>query len=195
MERRRRNFLVSIASITAAAGAVIASWPFLASLRPSARARSGGAPVKVDLRKIEAGHQITVAWQGKPIWVLRRSDAMLQRLTKDSLLEILVDPESRVSSQQPAYARNPFRSIRPEILVTTAICTHLGCVPVFRPDIGARDIGGDWPGGYFCPCHRSKFDFSGRVFKAVPAPTNLVIPPHRYLDDDTIEIGVSEKLT
>ena len=189
----RRKFLTTAVGLIGVAGAAFASWPFLASLRPSARAKALGAPVRVDLRKLQPDQQMTVEWQGQPIWVLRRGQEMLDRLSQAPLLDQLLDPSSKVESQQPAYARNETRSIRPEYLVTTAICTHLGCVPTFRPEIGPKELGQNWLGGYYCPCHKSKFDFAGRVFKAVPAPTNLVIPPHRYLDKNTIEIGVDDE--
>lgn len=191
--RERRKFLTTAVGVIGVAGATLASWPFLASLRPSARAKALGAPVRVDLRKLQPDQQMTVEWQRQPIWVLRRGRDMLDRLSQVPLLDQLVDPDSTVESQQPAYARNATRSIRPEFLVTTAICTHLGCVPIFRPETVQGDLGKNWLGGYYCPCHKSKFDFAGRVFKAVPAPTNLVIPPHRYLDESTIEIGVDDE--
>lgn len=192
-DTKRRRLLLALVSIAGAAGVVVASWPFIRSLMPSQKARALGAPVQFDLRQLRPGKQATVKWQGRPIWVLKRDKEMLRNLSKQTLLEQLRDPESLELTQQPDYARNATRSIKPEYLVTTAICTHLGCVPAFRPDIAPDDIGKNWIGGYFCPCHKSKFDLAGRVFKGVPAPTNLAIPPYRYIDDQTIEIGVDDE--
>jgi len=146
--------------------------------------------VTVDFSKIEPGQQITVEWRQKPVWVLRRTPAMLEQLNAPTHVRRLRDPYSQVSSQQPAYARNALRSIHAEHLVVIGICTHLDCVPSFRPEVAAQDLGFDWPGGYFCPCHGSRLDLAGRVFKGVPAPTNLEIPPYRYLSETVVEIGV-----
>lgn len=184
---RRRRFLTTSTAVVGVAGAAAAAWPFVASWQPSERARAAGAPVRVDFSKLEPGQQITVAWRQKPVWVLRRTQDMLDGLAR--LRDRLRDPDSRVSSQQPSYASNEYRSIRPEYLVTVALCTHLGCVPSFRPDVAAPDLGPSWIGGYFCPCHGSRFDFAGPVFQGVPAPLNLEVPPHRYLTDAEIEIG------
>jgi ubiquinol-cytochrome c reductase iron-sulfur subunit len=188
IDLRRRRFLVASTTVIGAAGAAVGSWLFIASMRPSERALAAGAPVVVDIAKLEPGQQITVAWQRKPVWVLYRTGAMLESL--DGTSDRLRDPQSRVTSQQPDYAQNPYRSLRPEYLVTVAICTHLGCVPKFRPDLAPADLGPNWPGGYFCPCHGSRFDFAGRVYAGVPAPTNLMIPPYRFLSDSQIHIGV-----
>jgi len=163
--------------------------PFIASWLPSERAQAGGAPVVVDVSKLDSGQQITVSWSRKPVFVLRRTPKMLERLKLDQLTSRLRDPESLVTTQQPEYAQNESRSIRPEYFVVIAICTHLGCVPKFRPDIAPSDLGESWLGGYFCPCHGSRFDLAGRVFTGVPAPTNLVIPPYHYRNDKLIEIG------
>jgi len=163
--------------------------PFIESMLPSARARALGAPVEVDISKIEPGQQLTVKWRSQPVWVVHRTAAMLARLKDNAPL--LVDPDSRVETQQPPYARNLYRSIRPDIFVVIGICTHLGCVPLQRFAVGeASGLGQNWPGGYFCPCHGSKFDLAGRVFKNVPAPTNLVVPPYHYATDTRIVIGV-----
>lgn len=186
----RRRFLVIATSAIGAVGASLAAWPFLASWRPSAKARAVGGPVKVNVSLLEPGQQLTVVWRGKPVWVLRRTAAMLERLGHDQWIDKLSDPDSATETQQPPYARNATRSIRPDIFVTVGICTHLGCVPTFRPDVAPADLGEEWMGGYFCPCHKSKFDLAGRVFKYVPAPTNLVVPPYRFLDSDTVEIGI-----
>lgn len=186
-DKHRRRFLITSTEVVGAAGLAISAWPFLASWQPSERARAANAPVVIDVSKLEPGQQITVNWRGKPVWILRRSPEMLDRLAK--LAPRLRDPDSEVASQQPNYARNVYRSVRPEFLVAVGLCTHLGCVPTFRPDAAPRDLGPYWAGGYFCPCHGSRFDLAGRVYLGVPAPTNLLVPPHRYLDDSTIEIG------
>lgn len=175
------------------AGLAAASIPFVASMNPSERARARGAPVDADFAKLGPGEQVTVEWRGKPVWILRRSEAMLKALGNSAHRVKLADPDSRVTSQQPAYSRNAFRSLKPEYLVLVPVCTHLGCVPTFRPEIAPPDLGPEWPGGYFCPCHGSKFDFAGRVYRNVPAPTNLVVPPHRYLGETVVWIGENPK--
>ena len=188
IDAQRRRFLAASTTVVGAAGITVASLPFIASMRPSERALAAGAPLVVDVTKLESAQQITVEWQRKPVWALRRSPGMLESL--EGIEERLRDPQSLVTSQQPAYAQNRHRSLRPEYFVAVAICTHLGCVPKFRPDLAPADIGPDWPGGYFCPCHGSRFDFAGRVYAGVPAPTNLVIPPYRFLSDGQIQLGV-----
>lgn len=193
-DKDRRRFLIAATTVVGTIGAAGLLVPFIASMNPSARALNAGAPVKVDFSKLEPGQQLTVVWQGKPIWVLRRTPDMLKRLTQQSLLNTLTDPDSHVISQQPEYAHNKYRAIDDEYFVTIALCTHLGCVPNFRPDIGPEDLGAAWPGGYFCPCHGSRFDFAGRVYKGVPAPTNLVIPPYQFLSDTEVEIGTSAQV-
>jgi ubiquinol-cytochrome c reductase iron-sulfur subunit len=160
--------------------------PFVASWAPSERARASGAAVEVDLSGLQPSELRTVEWRGKPVFVLRRSPAMLAALDRHD--DLLADPPSR-RSQQPADASNAVRSVRPEFAVLEAVCTHLGCVPTFRPIAGAADIGADWPCGFFCPCHGSKFDFAGRVFRNVPAPTNLTVPPTRFATDTALVIG------
>jgi ubiquinol-cytochrome c reductase iron-sulfur subunit len=160
-------------------------------MQPSAKARAAGAPVRADISKLEPGQMIRVKWRGKPVWLVKRTDEMLEGLP--ALDTELRDPDS-LQPQQPPYAQNEFRSIKPQILVTVGICTHLGCSPTYRPDVGAADLGADWPGGFFCPCHGSRFDLAGRVFKGVPAPLNLEIPPHRYLSDTELVIGEDEGL-
>lgn len=189
-ERSRRHFLTLATATMGAIGAAIAAWPFIASWRPSAKARALGSSVQFDVSRLAPGEQATVVWRGQPIWILRRTPAMLERLSHDHWRERLRDPDSEVVAQQPDYAQNPTRSVRPEVFVAVALCTHLGCVPTFRPEPSSDGLGDDWMGGYFCPCHGSKFDLAGRVTKNVPAPTNLVIPPHRYLSADKLEIGV-----
>ncbi len=191
---RRRQFLLWVTATVGVIGTGIATWPFLSSFMPSARARALGSPVKIDFSKLDPGEQLAVKWRGVPIWVLRRTPEMMDWLASEELRAELRDPDSEVLTQQPKYANNAGRSIKSEYLVAIGICTHLGCVPTFRPDMRPRDLGEEWMGGYFCPCHKSKFDLAGRVYKGVPAPTNLVIPPHRYLDATTIEIGVDTKV-
>jgi ubiquinol-cytochrome c reductase iron-sulfur subunit len=145
--------------------------------------------VENDFSRLAPGTQTTVEWRGKPVWILRRTVEMLQALQDPHHLAKLADPGSGVKSQQPAYAQNAYRSVKEDTLVVIALCTHLGCVPTFRPDVGAKDVDPDWDGGYFCPCHGSKFDFAERVYRNVPAPTNLVIPPYHYLSDAKVVIG------
>jgi len=185
----RRNLLVAATAVVGAAGLAAASIPFVVSMAPSERARAGGAPVDADFAKLGPGEQVTFEWRGKPVWILRRTEAMLKALETPGLRARLADPDSHVKGQQPAYARNAFRSVKPEYLVLVPVCTHLGCVPTFRPDVAPADLGPEWPGGYFCPCHGSKFDFAGRVYRNVPAPTNLVVPPHLYLSETVVRIG------
>ena len=189
-ENRRRLLLVA----TSATGAVVAGGvavPFLASWFPSARALAAGAPVEFDVSKMEPGQQVTVEWRGKPVWVLKRTQEMLDLLTKHDA--VLTDPESK-EDQQPDYIKGPTRSIKPELLVAVGVCTHLGCSPTLKKEIGAAsDMGADWPGGYYCPCHNSRFDLSARVFKGSPAPKNLVIPPHHYSSDSVVVIGEDAK--
>jgi ubiquinol-cytochrome c reductase iron-sulfur subunit len=187
-----RRRLLTITSGLGAVGVVGAAVPFVMSMEPSARARAAGAPVEVSIAKIEPGQVITVQWRGKPVWILHRTAKMLAEIKKDASL--LVDPDSKVKTQQPPYAGGITRAIKPQYFVVIGICTHLGCSPKPRLAIGAASgLGPNWPGGWLCPCHGSKFDLSGRVFKNVPAPTNLVVPPYKYLSDTRIVIGVDEK--
>jgi ubiquinol-cytochrome c reductase iron-sulfur subunit len=182
----RRRFLTAATTVVGAVGTGFVLVPFISSMQPSAKARAAGAPVRADISKLEPGQMIRVKWRGKPVWLVRRTDKMLEVLpTLDPQLR---DPES-LESEQPDYAQNAYRSIKPEVLITVGICTHLGCSPTYRPDAGAPDMGADWEGGFFCPCHGSKFDLAGRVYKSVPAPLNLVIPPHRYLSETELVIG------
>ena len=182
----RRRFLAVATSVTAAVGAGFVAVPFISSWQPSARARALGAPIEVDISKLEDGALMKVIWRGKPVSILRRSVNMLERM--ESSNAELRDRDSEVD-QQPGYARNEFRAIKPEVLVIVSSCTHLGCVPTSRFEVAPADLGPDWVGGFFCPCHGSKFDFSGRVYAGVPAPTNLVVPPYRYVDENTLIIG------
>ncbi len=185
----RRQWIIA----TAGAGGILgmtALIPFVSSLLPSERALAAGAPVEVDIGRLQAGEMLVVEWRGKPVWILNRTPEMLAALKKAE--PMLADPASRVASQQPEYAANPTRSRVPEMLVVIGICTHLGCSPsnAFTP--GDPALGADWPGGFLCPCHGSTFDFAGRVFKNKPAPTNLEVPPHQYLSDTRLLIGSDE---
>jgi len=192
-QNERRRFLVRSATVIGAIGTSAFLVPFISYMTPSARARSAGAPVQFDFGKLMPGQQVTLSWRGKPVWVLYRTADMLKLLNESKLLNKLSDPTSNVQSQQPEYIKNKYRSIRPEIFVAIGLCTHLGCIPNYRPEVGAEDLGVQWPGGYFCPCHGSRFDLAGRVFKGVPAPINLLIPPYQYLSDTVIEIGTSSQ--
>jgi len=186
----RRRFLTAATSVVGAVGVGFVLVPFISSMQPSAKARAAGAPVRADISKIESGQMIRVKWRGKPVWIVNRTASTLETLP--TLDDELRDPES-VEPQQPSYAQNEWRSIKPETLVLIGICTHLGCSPTYRPDVGAADLGGDaWKGGFFCPCHGSRFDLAGRVYKGVPAPLNLEVPPHRYLSENEILVGEDE---
>lgn len=190
MDQARRRFLLGGTTAIGAAGVVGVAVPFVESLWPSERAKALGAPVTIDITRLEPGQKIDVEWRSKPVWILHRTPPMLAELPK--LDDRLADPHSTVP-HQPRYAQNEFRSIKPEIFVAIGICTHLGCVPTFRPEVAPPDLGPEWPGGFFCPCHQSKFDLAGRVFKNVPAPTNLVVPRYRFASDMILEIGVDAK--
>jgi ubiquinol-cytochrome c reductase iron-sulfur subunit len=182
----RRRFLTAATTVIGGVGVGFALVPFISSMQPSAKARAAGAPVRADISKLEPGQMIRVKWRGKPVWVVDRTQEMLDTLpTLDSQLR---DPES-LQSEQPDYAKNEYRSIKPEYLVLIGICTHLGCSPTFRPDVAPADLGKDWKGGFFCPCHGSRFDLAGRVYTGVPAPLNLPVPPYRYLSETEILIG------
>jgi len=182
----RRQFLTVATVATGVVGAAFAAVPFLASWKPSARAKALGAPVEVDISKIEPGAMIKVEWRGKAIFVVHRTPQMLTQL--EGMAPQLRDPDSE-DSEQPDFARNPARALKPEYLVLVGVCTHLGCAPLDRFTPGDVTVAADWPGGFFCPCHGSKFDLSGRVFKDVPAPTNLSVPPYRFLSDSRLLIG------
>lgn len=185
---RRRDFLVLATAATGVVGIGSAAWPLIDSMNPDAQARAAAAPVGLDLGGIKPGQNVQVTWRGQPVFVLRRTDAMLRRLREHELTQRLADPKSE-SRQQPAYADNWHRSIKPEYLVVVGICTHLGCIPDYRPKVGAADLGPNWPGGYFCPCHGSKYDLAGRVYQGVPAPLNLPVPPYRYVGNSMLRIG------
>lgn len=185
----RRQWIIATAGVGGILG-MTALIPFVSSLLPSERALAAGAPVEVDIGRLQAGEMLVVEWRGKPVWILNRTPEMLAALKKAE--PMLADPASRVASQQPEYAANPTRSRVPEMFVVIGICTHLGCSPsnAFTP--GDPALGADWPGGFLCPCHGSTFDFAGRVFKNKPAPTNLEVPPHQYLSDTRLLIGSDE---
>jgi ubiquinol-cytochrome c reductase iron-sulfur subunit len=191
VDKEKRRFLVGATSVVGGIGAVAAVTPFVMSMWPSERAKAAGAPIDVDFSKIEAGQKIDVEWRGKVVWLIRRTPEMLATLPK--LDAKLADPKSNVP-QQPPYCKNEHRSIKPELFIAVGICTHLGCSPTFRKEIAPADLGRDWLGGFFCPCHQSKFDLAGRVYKGVPAPFNLVVPPHKYDAGGTsVTIGEDNK--
>lgn len=182
----RRHFLTVATTVTGVVGAGFVAFPFLASWQPSARARALGAPVEVDISKLEPGAMLKVEWRGKAIFVVHRTPQMLAQL--EDMDSELRDPAS-AESEQPEFAKNPARALKPEYLVLVGVCTHLGCAPLDKFTPGDATVSADWRGGFFCPCHGSKFDISGRVFKDVPAPTNLPVPPYRFLSDTRILIG------
>jgi ubiquinol-cytochrome c reductase iron-sulfur subunit len=176
---KSRRYLIGATAAVGGLGAAATAVPFLFSLRPSERAKAAGAPIEVDISKLEPGQKLDVEWRGKVVWVLSRTPEMLKSLDKVNAL--VADPKSNNKAQQPSYAVNEARSIKPEILVVEGLCTHLGCSPTFRKEIAPADLGPDWVGGFYCPCHGSKFDLAGRVYKGSPAPTNLVVPPYKYV--------------
>lgn len=180
----RRKFLITASAIVGGIGVGFASIPFIASWLPSAKAKALGSAVDIDISNIESGQKITLEWRGQPIFIINRPDDSIKKL--DDIKDRLRDPEAK-EQQQPTYITNNYRSIKKNIFVVIGICTHLGCVPIYKPKIGEIDI--SWVGGFFCPCHGSKFDLAGRVYKGVPAPLNLVIPPHKYINDKILRIG------
>jgi ubiquinol-cytochrome c reductase iron-sulfur subunit len=192
VDNKKRRFLIGATTVVGGIGAAAAAVPFAMSFWPSERAKAAGAPVEQDISKLEPGQQIKVEWRGKVVWIINRTPAMLATLPK--LDDRVADPKSDVKNQPP-YAKNEDRSRKPEIFVAVGICTHLGCSPTFRPEVAPADLGPDWLGGFFCPCHQSKFDLAGRVYKGVPAPTNLIIPPYRFVSDTRIVIGEDETKT
>lgn len=186
VDLRKRRILVVTTSVVGAVGAAYVAVPFLASWQPSARAKAAGAPVEADFSKLEMGALLRVKWRGKPVWIVRRTQEMLDSLP--ALNDVLRDPNSD-ESDQPSYCKNEQRSQKAEYFIGVGICTHLGCSPTFRPEVAPADLGAEWKGGFFCPCHGSRFDLAGRVYAGVPAPLNLVIPPHRFLSDTNVLIG------
>ena len=183
----RRRFLIGATSVVGGVGVVGAAVPFVASWNPSAKAEAAGAPVSVNVSKIDPGQQITVEWRGKPVWIIRRTPEMLENIKK--LNDRVKDPESE-APQQPSYITGELRSLKPEFGVYVGLCTHLGCVPTYRPEVAPADLGENWLGGLFCPCHGSRYDLAGRVYEAQPAPLNLEVPPYRFDDDSTLTIGL-----
>jgi len=185
----RRRFLTGAVGVVGGIGAAYVAVPFLAYWNPSARTRAAGAPVEVDTSTMQPGQKVNVTWRGQPVWVIPRSESAIDSLAGHD--DVLSDPDSAVASQQPAYAQNMYRSVEPEFFVVVPICTHLGCIPSFMPQPGSLDT--NWPGGFFCPCHGSKFDNAGRVYAGVPAPTNLEVPPYRLADDGVIVVGEDQE--
>lgn len=188
----RRRLLVTATSVIGAVGVAGTAIPFIKSWSPSAKAKAAGAPIRVNISKLESGRQIVIEWRGQPVFVLRRGADALERLSR--LENQLADPDSH-DSIQPDYVNSRLRSIRPDVLVVVGVCTHLGCSPIFRPEVAPADLGTEWLGGYFCPCHGSRYDLAGRVYKAQPAPLNLVVPPYAYESEHIIVIGMSQKET
>ncbi len=186
VDLNRRHFLTVATSVAGAVGAVAVAVPFVSSMQPSARAQAAGAPSEIDISKLEPGAAVYGKWRGKAVVVVYRTPEMLAKL--DQLTDRLRDPQS-VEPQQPEYASNEYRSRKPEYWVGLSVCTHLGCSPTFRPEVAPEDLGPDWPGGFFCACHGSKYDLAGRVYKNVPAPLNLQVPPYRYLNEKVLQIG------
>lgn len=186
VDKSKRQFLTSALTVVGAVGTGYLAVPFLAQMQPSVKTMAAGAPVEVDISKMESGQLIRVEWRGKPVWVLNRTPGVLETLK--TLDKELRDPLSE-ESIQPDSSKNQVRSIKPEVFVAVGLCTHLGCSPTFRPEIAPHDLGDKWKGGFFCPCHGSWFDLAGRVYRGVPAPTNLEIPPYRYITDTLIIVG------
>ena len=186
VDLKKRRFLTAATSVVGAVGAGFVVYPFLAAWAPSEKAKAAGAPVEADISKLEPGQLVRVKWRGKPVWIVRRTEQNLKDLT--ALADRLLDPNSDMP-QQPSYAQNQYRSIKPEYLVAIGICTHLGCSPTYRPEVAPADLGPDWVGGFFCPCHGSRFDLAARVYSGVPAPSNLEIPPYQFLSDTKILVG------
>ena len=183
---QRRKILTGATGVVGAAGATFLAVPFVSSWQPSEKAKAAGAPVNADISQLQPGQMLTISWRGKPIWVVRRTPDMIKTLA--TLDKNLRDPGSE-KSEQPEYCKNPTRAVKDEFLVLVGVCTHLGCAPLFRPAVGSPDVGPEWMGGFFCPCHGSRFDLAGRVFQSVPAPINLEVPPHHFLTDSVIRIG------
>ena len=184
----RRNFLTNLTKVMGGVGAVFAAIPFLSSMSPSEKTKMAGAPIEIDVSNIQPGAFKIVEWRGKTVWVVNRTPEMLEKIKNDA--GYLADPKSN-EENQPQYAQNKFRSVKPEYLVLLGVCTHLGCSPLYKPGQN-KDLGLEWKGGFFCPCHGSKFDLSGRVFKGMPAPTNLEVPPYYFASDTKLIVGADE---
>ncbi len=188
IDQGRRKAITGSVAVVGGIGAAVATWPFISSMNPSASALAAGAPVEVDVSKMEPGQQIQEIWRRKPVWIIRRTPEMVQTLS--GLTEKLRDPDSKEVSQQPAFAQNEIRSIKQEFLVLIGICTHLGCSPEFKPTPG--ELGANWEGGFYCACHGSRFDLAGRVYKNVPANKNLEVPPYHFISENRILIGLTQ---
>lgn len=188
IDHGRRRLLIAATTIMGGVGAAYVATPFILSMDPSERAKAAGAPVEVDISKLQPGQMMTVEWRGKPVWILNRTEAMREGMkTREGDLK---DPNSDELSQQPTYCKNEFRAINPKFGVMIGICTHLGCSPTYRPELAPPDLGPQWKGGFFCPCHGSRYDLAGRVIKGSPAPLNLVVPPNHYVTDTRVVVGV-----
>lgn len=192
LDRARRRFLTQAATVVGGAGIAAAAVPFVASMSISARAKAAGAPIEVDISKLQPGQKVTYEWRGKPVWVVNRTDRMLASLEK--VRGRLADPDSS-ESEQPPYASNPYRARESHrhYLVMVGICTHLGCSPTYRPEVAPADLGANWLGGFLCPCHGSRYDLSGRVYDAQPAPKNMTIPPYMYASESRLVIGDDQR--
>lgn len=186
IDKKRRHFLTAAATVVGGAGALATAIPFVSALSPSAKTKAIGGPIEVDISGMKPGERKTVKWRGKPVWILRRSEESVAELS--GMSDMLRDPDSEVE-QQPEYAKNEYRSVKPEYLVVVGLCTHLGCSPKYRTKDDSEGLGADWKGGFFCPCHGSKFDLAGRVYKGVPAPANLVVPKYQFINETIILIG------
>jgi ubiquinol-cytochrome c reductase iron-sulfur subunit len=187
----RRRFLTATCAVVGGSGVAVAAIPFLSTFQPSAKALSAGAPTLADISKIAEGGQLIEVWRKRPVWIIRRSKETLAALAGEDAR--LKDPKSENTEQQPKYANNAYRAIKPELLVLVGSCTHLGCSPKYHPELQAESWDSEWKGGFYCPCHNSKFDMAGRVYNGSPAPTNLVVPPYRFVDDGTIIIGEDQE--
>jgi ubiquinol-cytochrome c reductase iron-sulfur subunit len=187
VNEKRRRFLTAATSVVGGVGIAFAAVPFITAMNPSARAQAAGAPVEADISKLEPGQRMTVEWRGKPVWIVRRTEENLKSL--EELKGTLRDPDSQ-ENLQPDYAKNGTRAIKPEYFIVIGICTHLGCSPSYVKSTDPHSLGQDWKGGFFCPCHGSRFDLAGRVYSGVPAPLNLEVPPYNYLSETRIQIGV-----
>lgn len=195
IDNKRRHFLTAAATVVGGVGALATAVPFVSALSPSAKTKAIGGPVEVDIGGLKPGEMKVEKWRGKPVWILRRSEAALADLTDlTDMADILRDPDSDVE-QQPEYAKNDYRSVNPEYLVVVGLCTHLGCSPTYLARDEKHELGADWKGGFFCPCHGSKFDLAGRVYKGVPAPANLVVPKYQFISESKILIGDDTEAT
>ena len=193
VNKSRRRFLTGTVSVVGGLGAIGVAVPFIKMWQPSERAKAAGAPVEIAFDKLQPGQLLKAKWRGRPVWIVRRTEEMLRQLP--ALREKLKDPDSNTEGQQPEYARNEYRSVRPEYLILLGVCTHLGCSPQYFPELTAQAFDANWQGGFFCPCHSSRFDMAGRVYQGVPAPVNLEVPPHSYVDENRILIGVEPEGT